>query len=293
MRFARYPMRRVEARPRAEVDGSSWPATTPAVRQLLRDGLDLGRATVLVGENGSGTSTLVEAIALAYGLSPEGGSTNARHSTRASESRLHEHLTVVRNGGAGRFGYFLRAETMHGFFTYLEEHPRGASGPPEPRFHELSHGESFLALIRDRFRNVGLWNLDEPESALSVTGCMALLAHLTDLLDDDRNQVILSTHSPLLAALPGAAILEVGEWGLRPSTWEETDLVRLWRGFLDEPRRFLRHLERSTSRGAGRPRRVAGPVVRRRASGTSRRSGRRRRAGSSTGRRARRSSGCT
>ncbi|GAA2754202.1 AAA family ATPase [Amnibacterium kyonggiense] len=237
MQFARYPVRRVEARPGAEVDGAAWPATIPAVAQLLRDGLDLGRATVLVGENGSGKSTLVEAIAIAYGLSPEGGSPNARHSTRASESPLHEQLTVVRNGGAGRFGYFLRAETMHGLFTYLEQH--GDDGPP---LHELSHGESFLALIRDRFRDVGLWILDEPESALSVTGCMALLAHLTDLLEDDRNQVILSTHSPLLAVLPGAQILEVGEWGLRPCPWEETDLVRLWRSFLDEPRRFLRHL---------------------------------------------------
>lgn len=237
MQFARYPVRRVEASPGAPLDPAAWPATVPAVRQLLRDGLDLGRATVLVGENGSGKSTLVEAIAVAFGLSPEGGSPNAMHSTRATESSLHDHITLVRNGGGGRFGYFLRAETMHGLFTYLEQH-----GDPGPPLHELSHGESFLQLIRDRFRNTGLWVLDEPESALSVTGCMALLSHLTDLLEDDRNQVLLSTHSPLLAALPGATILEVGEWGLRPSTWDDTDLVRLWRDFLDDPRRFLRAL---------------------------------------------------
>lgn len=237
MRFARYPVRRVEASPAAALEPDAWPATIPAVRQLLRDGLDLGRATVLVGENGSGKSTLVEAIAIAFGLSPEGGSRNAMHATRASESSLHDRITLVRNGGGGRFGYFLRAETMHGLFTYLEQH--GDEGPP---LHELSHGESFLQLIRDRFRDTGLWILDELESALSVTGCMALMSHLTDLLEDDRNQVILSTHSPLLAALPGASILEVGEWGLRASTWEDTDLVRLWRGFLDDPRRFLRHL---------------------------------------------------
>jgi predicted ATPase len=227
----------VEASPAATPDPTAFPGTIPAVRQLLRDGLDLGRATVLVGENGSGKSTLVEAIAVAFGLSPEGGSRNAMHSTRPTESSLRDSITLVRNGGAGRFGYFLRAETMHGLYTYLEQH--GDDGPP---LHEMSHGESFLQLIRDRFTNTGLWILDEPESALSVTGCMALLSHLTDLLEDDRNQVILSTHSPLLAALPGATILEVGEWGLRRSTWEDTDLVRLWRGFLDDPRRFLRHL---------------------------------------------------
>jgi predicted ATPase len=240
--FLRYPIRRVEASPAAALTRAVWPATIPAVRQVLDDGLDLGRATVLVGENGAGKSTLVEAIAMAYGLSPEGGSPNTRHGTRASESPLHEHLALVRNGGAGRFGYFLRAETMHGVYTYLEEHPRGPGQPQDISFHELSHGESFLALIRDRFKNVGLWVLDEPESALSFTGCMALLSHLTDLLEDDRNQVILSTHSPLLAGLPGATVLEVGTWGLRPSRWEDTDLVQRWREFLAAPRAFLRAL---------------------------------------------------
>jgi len=235
--FLRYPVRRVQVSPSAELDRSAWPATIPAVRQVLEQGLDLGRATVLVGENGAGKSTLVEAIAMAFGISPEGGSPNTMRATRPSESPLHEHLTLVRNGGAGRFGYFLRAETMHGLYTYLED-----IRSPGPQFHDMSHGESFLAIIRDRFRNRGLWVLDEPESALSFTGCMALLSHLTDLLEDDRNQVILSTHSPLLAGLPGATILEVGEWGLRPSAWEDTDLVRLWRDFLGAPRSFLRAL---------------------------------------------------
>jgi predicted ATPase len=235
--FQRHPIRRVQVSPASTLDRQAWPATIPAVRQVLEQGLDLGRATVLVGENGAGKSTLVEAIATAYGISPEGGSPNTMRATRPSESPLHEHLTLVRNGGAGRFGYFLRAETMHGLYTYLEQ-----IGSPGPVFHDMSHGESFLALIRDRFRNRGLWVLDEPESALSFTGCMALLSHLADLLEDDRNQVILSTHSPLLAGLPGAAVLEVGEWGLRPSAWEDTELVRLWRDFLDAPRRFLRAL---------------------------------------------------
>lgn len=84
--------------------------------------------------------------------------------------------------------------------------------------------------------------MDEPESALSFSGCLALLGHLSELLADGRSQVIMSTHSPLLAALPGAAIYEVGDWGLRRSTWEDADLVRSWRSFLDLPGRFLRHL---------------------------------------------------
>ena len=102
-----------------------WPATIPAVAQVLDDGWELGPGvTLLVGENGSGKSTLVEGVATAYGLSPEGGSVYARHSTRASESPLGEWLTVQRGLGAPRWGFFLRAESMHGFYTYLEENPR-------------------------------------------------------------------------------------------------------------------------------------------------------------------------
>jgi predicted ATPase len=182
----------------------------------------------------------VEAIALAYGLSPEGGSTGARHSTRSTESILADHLQLVRNAGATRRGYFLRAETMHGFFTYLEKNP--STSGPDISFHDMSHGESFLELAVDRFRGRGLWVLDEPESALSFAGCLSLLAVLKDLLAEGSSQVIMSTHSPVLAALPGAQILEVGPWGLRQQEWSDLDLVSNWRSFLDSPERYLRHL---------------------------------------------------
>jgi predicted ATPase len=241
MALDRYPIRRLEEDPSNVLDRRKWPAVLPPVAQVLEDGLDLTPATVLVGENGSGKSTIVEAIALAYGLSPEGGSTGARHSTRASESLLADHLQLVRNAGTTRRGYFLRAETMHGFFTYLEKNP-STSGRDDVRFHDMSHGESFLELAVNRFRGRGLWVLDEPESALSFSGCLSLLGVLKDLLASGESQVIMSTHSPLLAALPGARILEVGPWGLRPQSWEELDLVDSWRSFLDAPQRYLRHL---------------------------------------------------
>jgi len=240
MRFDRYPIRRVGEDPEQPADRRAWPATLPPVAQLLDHGLDLGPATVLVGENGSGKSTLVEAIAHAYGLSPEGGSTGTAHSSRPSESDLADHLRLVRNAGTTHRGYFLRAETMHGFFTYLEQNP---GSRPETKFHEISHGESFLELAIDRFRGPGLWVLDEPESALSFSGCLALLGILKDLVAAGDSQVVLSTHSPLLASLPGAQILEVGGWGLRTRAWDELDLVTNWKSFLDSPERYLRHLE--------------------------------------------------
>lgn len=235
-----YPIRRLGEDPTNVLDRRQWPAALPPVAQVLDKGLELTPATIFVGENGSGKSTLVEAIALAYGLSPEGGSTGARHTTRSTESVLADHLQLVRNAGTTRRGYFLRAETMHGFFTYLEKNP--STSGPDISFHDMSHGESFLELAVDRFRGHGLWVLDEPESALSFTGCLSLIAVLKDLLAQGDSQVIMSTHSPVLAALPGAQILEVGPWGLRARAWEDLDLVTNWRSFLDSPQRYLRHI---------------------------------------------------
>jgi predicted ATPase len=233
--FTTMPLRRVEERTPRSLDRSAWPATLAPVRQILDEGLDLGRVTVLVGDNGAGKSTLVEAIAIAFGLNAEGGSTGAMNQTRSSESSLADHLQLVRGGGASKKGYFLRAETMHGFFTYLESIGDGQG------FHERSHGESFLDLVMARSRVRGLWVFDEPESALSVPGCLALIGLMQNLVAAG-SQIILSTHSPILAAYPGATLLEVGEWGLRGCEYDDLDLVRTWRSFLDSPERYLRHL---------------------------------------------------
>ena len=237
--FARLPLRRVELSGYAEpVPPDRWPATIPAVAQLLRDGLDLGPATVLVGENGTGKSTLVEAVAMAYGLNAEGGSTGAMHHTVDTESGLHEALTCRRGLGAAKWGFFLRAETMHAFFTYLQE----GAGFGEP-FHAMSHGESFVALLDSpSCLRPGLFVFDEPESALSFTAQLRLIGQLGDLVADGDSQVLLSTHSPVLAALPGARLLELGDWGWRETTWEELELVGHYRSVLDSPERYLRHL---------------------------------------------------
>ncbi len=215
-----------------------WPATIPAVAQLLADGLELASGvTLLVGENGSGKSTIVEAVAMAFGLSPEGGSTGATHSTRESESDLWRWIRLERSAGGSRWGFFLRAETMHGFYSYLEDNPGGG----DPRFHQLSHGESFLEILRTRFDSPGLYCLDEPEAALSFSAQMALVGTMHDLAETGA-QLLCATHSPLLAALPGATVLEVGPWGIRPTTFEDLELVRHWQAYLAEPMRYLRHV---------------------------------------------------
>ena len=235
--FGDRPVRRIELDPGAGLDPDAWPMTVPAVAQLARAGLDLGPATVLVGENGSGKSTLVEAVAAAFGINPEGGSVNARHSSRVSESPLHEAVRLVREVGGARWGYFLRAETMHGLYTYLEE----LYESPDGHLHEISHGESFLDVVARRFRGPGLYLLDEPESALSFSGCLALVGALHDLVGSGA-QVIVATHSPVVAALPGATILELDEQGWHQAQWPELALVDHHRRFLADPMRYLRHV---------------------------------------------------
>lgn len=233
------PLRSVSQDPDAPLlPQDTRPATLAPVAQLLDHGLELGPVTVFISENGAGKSTLVEAIAGAHGMDPEGGSTGSRHTTRKSESTLSDHLRLNRGLGANRGGFFLRAETMHGFFTYLEHNPGGK----DPIFHDRSHGESFLDLVGARSRYPGLWIMDEPESALSFAGSLALLSYLRDIVEAGGSQVILSTHSPILASIPGAAIFEVGPWGYRSCAWEDLDLVRNWRSFLDDPERYHRLL---------------------------------------------------
>lgn len=231
-------MLRIAHEPAAsEPNPHRWPATIPAVAQLQAQGLELpDGVTFLVGENGSGKSTLVEAIAVAYGLSPEGGSTQGSHTTRATESDLHTDLVIRRGIGASRWGFFLRSETMHGWYTYMDEH----GGKHDADYHAMSHGESFLEVLRRKFTSPGFYCLDEPEAALSFSSTLTLVRVLHDIVEAG-GQVLCATHSPVLAAMPGAHIIEVGAWGLRESTWDHLELVQHWKAYLDAPMRYLRH----------------------------------------------------
>ncbi|MCB0895316.1 MAG: AAA family ATPase [Nocardioides sp.] len=216
--------------------------TIPAVTQLARDGLELSPfVTFLVGENGSGKSTIVEAVAAAFGLSPEGGSTQGHHSTRATESALASSLRLRRGLGASRWGFFLRAETMHGWYTFEEQQVDPRRPRTTPLFHEMSHGESFLEVLRTRFDSPGFYCLDEPEAALSFSSTLGLIAALGRIVESG-GQVLCATHSPVLAAMPGATILETGSWGYRRTSWEELELVQHWKAYLDAPGRYLRHV---------------------------------------------------
>lgn len=215
-----------------------YPFAIPAIAALRRE-LALNPAvTFLVGDNGSGKSTLVEAIAAAAGFNPEGGSQSFNFETRDSTSELHERLTLVRHITRPDNGYFLRAES---FFNVATEAERLGVSYGARSLHEQSHGESFIALVMNRFGPNGLYVMDEPEAALSPRGCLALLRRMHDLVAEG-SQFVVATHSPLLMAYPGATIYELTADGIEAVPYEETAHYRLFQSFLEAPDRFLRHL---------------------------------------------------
>ncbi|MEV4140064.1 AAA family ATPase [Dactylosporangium sp. NPDC049742] len=231
-------VRRVEMDPGASWDPDAWWARIPAVRSVLDRGLNLpAGVTFLVGENGSGKSTLIEALAQAYGLNPEGGSRGAMHRTRETEAPLGALLRFVRTAGPRGNAYFLRAETTHGLYTYLES----LDDSPDWDLHERSHGEGFLALLERKFNQPGFYLMDEPEAALSFTSTLTLMSRLATLAESGA-QVVVATHSPVLTALPDATVLELGEHGIRRTSWSDLAVVEHFRAFLSQPDRYLRHL---------------------------------------------------
>src|SRR5436190_20634788 len=220
-------------------DLDSWPFTIPAVAQIVREeGLDIPPGiTFLVGENGSGKSTLVEAIAEIYPrtgfASPKVDVTGPGPSEE--DSPLRKHLRVRVAKGASPAGFFLRAEAMHRYLTAVDADPTQQRAWEGGRLQSRSHGETFLAVLRVRFADVGVYFMDEPEAALSFRSCLGLLS-LLDVLRREGSQVVVATHSPLLTTLPGATLLEVGEHGIRRvERWEDLDLVESWRSFMDAP----------------------------------------------------------
>lgn len=241
------PLRRVTVRP--EHDRGSWYWQIPAVGQLRDEGLDLGSGvTVLVGENGSGKSTLVEALAAAWRGRLTGAQVKHWGSvwTPGDEGRpgyadLFRQLTLETERPPPQGGCFLRAESMHAVFDAVDTDAFELRAFDNAGLHTRSHGEGFLAFLESRRTERGLYLLDEPEAALSFRSCLALLVLLADAVAAG-SQVIMATHSPLLAAAPGARVLELGPDGITVRDWAELELVRDWQDFLAAPQRWLRQL---------------------------------------------------
>ncbi|HEY4779808.1 MAG TPA: ABC transporter ATP-binding protein, partial [Solirubrobacterales bacterium] len=170
---------------------------------------------------------------------------NFAHSTRDSHSELSRALRLIRGERRPRTDFFLRAESFFTAATYLEAVEKDSKKPfaayGGKSLHEQSHGESFLALLVNRFGPDGLYFLDEPEAALSAQNCLTCLRRMHELTQQG-SQFVIATHSPILLAYPGARIYECSEAGLQPIDYEEAEPVRLTHSFLDSRERFLERL---------------------------------------------------
>lgn len=225
----------------------SYPFSLPAVRWLIAAESFPFRApvTVFIGENGSGKSTLLEGIAVCFGLNPEGGSRNFRFFTYSSHSRLGDYLYYSRIRRP-RDAYFLRAESFYNVATEIERRDSEPSFDPPLKeaygnvnLHEKSHGESFFLLLEKRFRGNGLYLMDEPEAAVSVSRQLAMLRIIRRLEEHD-SQLILATHSPILMAYPGADLVRIDASGMTRVSYEETEQYRVMRHFMLDYRAALR-----------------------------------------------------
>lgn len=221
-----------------------YPFTVPAVRYLERLEFSPG-LTVIIGENGVGKSTLIEAIAVKWGFNAEGGSKNFRFETKETHSSLKDCLVLEKGLKRPSDGFFLRAESFYGMATEVDRldlvDPGYFSFYGGKSLHEQSHGEAFFALLQNRLRGGGFYIFDEPEAALSPKRQLSVLVILQQLLAE-KSQVIMATHSPILMGFPGALIYELGPTGVEKVDYEGTDHFRITRDFLNNRERMLRHL---------------------------------------------------
>lgn len=226
---------------------TEYPYCLPVVRNLSK--IDFHpNVTFIVGENGTGKSTLLEAIAVACGFNPEGGTRNFNFSTRASHSPLHDVLVLSKGIKRPRDGFFLRAESFFNVATEIERlDSEPAPAPPiidsygGRSLHEQSHGESFFALVTKRFGGDGLYLLDEPEAALSPSRQLALLVRLHQLVKA-RSQFIIATHSPILMAYPQSAIFVLTEQAITRVKYTDTEHYAVTREFLNKHETMLKDL---------------------------------------------------
>ena len=227
-------------------DKNQYPFNVPALSRL--DTLDLDNNVVfIIGENGTGKSTLLEAISYQCGFSIGGGSRNNDLGLTDKSVLLSSIMTLSWLPKVMR-GLFLRAETFFNFAQYLDEmareHPAQYEAYGGKSLNEQSHGEGFISLFTHRFGGKSLYILDEPEAALSPQRQFALLKIIHDLEQANQAQFIIATHSPILMAYPGALIYQCDEDGIHKINYKDTDHYRLTKAFLDNPDRFFRELFR-------------------------------------------------
>ena len=220
-----------------------YPFSLDAVKNLKE--LELHpKVTFLVGENGTGKSTLLEAVAVAFGFNAEGGTRNFNFASRETHSCLNQYIKLTKGPFRPRDGFFFRAESFYNVATNIDDLDNIPAFSPPLKYsyggvslHEMSHGESFFAVFLNRFSGNGLYILDEPEAALSPNRQMAMISRMHQLANQN-SQFIIATLSPNLMANPDAFIYKVDE-GYKRVEYQETEHYQVTRTFLNDPERML------------------------------------------------------
>jgi predicted ATPase len=238
-------LHRVEMLPE-RADPGSHPFNIPA----LSRGIDLtfgSTVTFFVGENGTGKSTVLEALAECCGFSPEGGARDHQRATFADRSPLAQALRLTWRPKVTE-GFFMRAESFYNFATYLEDvsDMRRYGGKS---LHDQSHGESFISLFNHRFEQ-GIFILDEPEAALSPQRQLTFLRIIHELTSTRQAQFLIATHSPIILSYPGAVLFSLDGGEIREIPYRETSHFLITRDFLNSPERFFKHLFQPVDTGA-------------------------------------------
>lgn len=219
---------------------TQYPFSLPAFYNLYDVNLH-PKVTFIVGENGTGKSTFLEAIAVAFGFNPEGGTKNFNFTSRDTHSELYEYIKLIKGVKTPKDGFFLRAESFYNVATNIDEleteKPGLLSSYGGRSLHKQSHGESFFSVFMSRFKGKGLYILDEPEAALSPSRQMSMISRIHELVEDD-SQFIIATHSPIIMAYPDSVIYEIKD-GFSIVKYEETEHYQVMKAFLNNTQKML------------------------------------------------------
>jgi len=240
-------IRSIELLENDSINWSRYPHNLDAVKHLKE--LDFHEnVTFFSWENGSGKSTILEAIAVQYWFNPEGWSKNFNFSSKETHSQLETNIRIAKWISLPKDWYFLRAESFYNLASNIDDLDEEMSFWPPlidsywwTSLHEQSHWESFFSLFMERLWWNGIYIFDEPEAALSPEKQLALLSRIHELVIQ-KSQFIIATHSPILLSYPNAKIIEINSKGYHDISYKESQNYNVYKSFIDNPERIIEQL---------------------------------------------------